>query len=257
MMLLIAAALVFSFSGQAAAYFEDNRLIQVVYERGGTKEIVTDLGEWSNPSIPYGGPIVTKSTNINLADLGATSWENVYVAYFLRNVLPGGTVHLWTSGMPGGQMGNGNAGNAVFSKIGDLAGANHQTGQARNVNLQASPTSFSSLFGITGDFNGFTTRRGEAEASLAALGTGGSVTQYLYFYLTPTNSRLTYTGTPVLVAQTFANKTELSPVPIPATVYLLGAIKFPRLIWKTLNPMRVSTSRSGKLANPFVDTSSE
>lgn len=220
-MLLVAAALLSCVSGRAAAYFEEGHLIQVVYERGGTKEIVTDLGLWNYTS-PSGVPVQTKATNINLADLGATSWENVFVAYFMRyNV--GGNNFVWVSGdTTGTQQGKGSAGNALISKIGSLAGANLQTGSARNVNLQSDPNSFASLFGTDGTyFNFLTTATGEA--NLAALATGGSVTQYLYYYNAPTNSRQTYNGTPILVMNSFAAKTDISPVPIPATAYLLGA----------------------------------
>ncbi len=230
-MLLMAALLLFGMSGQAMAYFEEGHLIQVVYERGGTKEIVTDLGNRLGID-PVGGlvtprfwPVVTRPTDINLADLGATSWENVYVAYFMRYIV-GGNVYVWVSGDTTGiQVGKGSGGNALISKIGDLAGANMQTGSARNVNLQSSPTSFASLFGrgTPGTFEGFLTTP-TGEANLAALATpGASVKQYLYYYNAPTNARLTYNGVAVLTAETFTNKAVVSPVPIPATAYLLGA----------------------------------
>jgi len=222
MMLLAAAMLVFSFSGQAAAYFGEGSLIQVVYERGGTKEIVTDLGtEWAL-SNPYGGALVTEPTNISLSKLGAANWDNVYVAYFMRNVA-GGIVQVWTSGENTGQVAKGSAGQAFIGKVGSLAGANAQTGVAQNINLQADPNSFASLFaGTAGTFAGFLTTA-TGEANLAALGTGGSVDQYLYFYNNPTNRSLTYTGVAIASLDTFAAKSDVSAVPIPAAVYLFGS----------------------------------
>ncbi|GEM_PF-2554624 len=204
--LFLAVALLVLITGrEGAAYFEEGHLIRVVYERGGTKEIVTDLGAFDMTS-PYSGPVVRVPVTFTLADLDATSWDDVYVAYVMRYV-QGGSVFVWVSGdTSGAQSAKGSGGNALISKIGDLAGANMQTGFSQNVNLQSSSTSFAGLFGsgVAGTFMGFLTTP-TGEANLAALVTGGSVTQYLYFFDTPTNSRNTYDGLPVFAIRTYAD----------------------------------------------------
>lgn len=223
--LFLAFILILSFGMRAAAYFEEGHLIQVVYERGGAKEIVTDLGDrfglfGNGLTMPYAGPIVTTSANIDLADLGATSWDHVYVAYFMR-YNQGGDNFVWVSDTSATQRGRGSGGNALISKIGDIAGANAQTGQARNLNLQSDPNSFSSRFGTDGTFLGFLTSP-TGEASLEELGTRGYVDQTLYFYDSPTNARNTYEGRAVLGIRTHANGTiEMTAVPQP---YLLSVL---------------------------------
>jgi len=202
--LLAIALLVFSFSGQAAAYFEEGHLIRVVYDRGGMYEVVTDLGAGWDLSGPSAAKQLINTSNFDLSLLGASTWDNVYVTNLMRYVAEG-DVEAWTSGSGSGQIGRGSAGNALLSKIGSLAGANMQTGSSQNVNLQSDPNSYASLFaGTTGSFAGFLTTN-DGEASLAGL--DGYADQWMYYYPSPTNARTTYTGVQVYDIRTYADGT--------------------------------------------------
>jgi hypothetical protein len=202
--LMAIAMLVFSLSGQAMAFFEEGHLIQVIYESGGTKEIVTDLGAGWDLAGPTAAKHLLKNGYFDLSLLGATTWDNVFVAYLMRYVADG-DVEAWTSGSADGQVGRGSAGNALLSKIGSLSGANMQSGSSQNVNLQSDQNSFASLFaGTTGSFAGFLTTN-DGEASLS--GPNGYADQWMYYYPSPTNARYTYTGERVFNIRTYADGT--------------------------------------------------
>ena len=103
MILLIAYILLFwGFALPAWSYFEDGRLIRVVYDREGVYEVVTDLGAgWSLTDALAESHLFSKNT-FSLDQLHLSEWSNVYVAYFIvtRSDAGQGTSNrAWTSGL--------------------------------------------------------------------------------------------------------------------------------------------------------------
>ena len=96
-------------SGPAWSYFEDGRLIRVVYDREGVYEVVTDLGAgWSLTDALAESHLFSKNT-FSLDQLHLSEWSNVYVAYFIvtRSDAGQGTSNrAWTSGIEGSQSSN-------------------------------------------------------------------------------------------------------------------------------------------------------
>jgi hypothetical protein len=222
MMLFMAALLLFSLSGQAMAYFEDGNLIRVIYDLGGTKEIVTDLGAGWNLTAPSTSHELFNTNNFSLTDLGISDWSNVYVAYFsLTNV--GGDQNAWTSGPQTGQSNTARSWTNFSTYAHTVTGANSLTGNAQNIVNQTDPSSFVNNMGTAGRFSSFLPEPGNGYQNLAALNAPGNgyVDQWLYYYGNPTSA-----GTGVQLFKIRTNEdgtTDINPVPIPATVYLFGS----------------------------------
>ena len=226
MMLFMAALLLFSLSGQAMAYFEDEHLIRVVYNRGGTYEIVTDLGSGWDLTSPTSATHVFNTDNFSLTDLGIASWDTAYVAYFIvetYNPISGTQNRVWTSGPLTSQTSMSRAYDAFLGNAHYIAGANSISGDAQNVNLQSTPNSYKNRFGIAGRFGSFLTTTGNGDKLLTDLATVGYVDQYLYYYANPNNAAA---GVQLFSIRTNADgTTEINPnaVPIPAAAYLFGS----------------------------------
>jgi hypothetical protein len=223
------AMLLFSFSGQAIAYFEDGHIMRVVYDRGGTYEVVTDLGAgWDlrNPS-SANKLFNAAGTTFSLSQLGISNWSNAYVAYFtltLYNPDSGSQDGAWTSGPLTSQSNLGRQWNSFIGNAHYIAGMNYQSGQVQNVNLQANANSYQKRFGKVGRFSAFLpSSQPTGDQNLAALATDGYVDQMLYFYGDP---NVTSSGVQVYTIRTYENGTsEINPstVPLPGAVYFLGS----------------------------------
>lgn len=220
--------LMVAFAGQAMAYFEQESLVRVVWERrspatpSGTYEVVTDLGKgnWTF-SEPYAGPnVMISSPQFSLSQLELSNWDHVYVAYYISKQ---STVDVWVSGNTSGvqrsaarQMQN------FYSNSGQMLGYNYLTGQPQNRNLQEIIDSFARRFTNYGHFNGFLATGHVGHASLSSFNQEGIqyVDQYLYFYDTPNSAA---NGVPILVLRTWeTGMTEILPIPIPPAAILLG-----------------------------------
>lgn len=220
--LLLTVVLVALLSGQAMAYFENGNLIRVVYDRGGTYEVVTDLGSGWSPTAEFTGNQLFSTYNFSLSDLGLSSWDNVYVGYFIAQNIPSNGA--WTSGNMTSQTSAARQWPAFFGNAGDIMGANFQSGNAQNVNLQSGLGSYQNNFGIEGRFSSFlpSGTSSPGDASLVGFDAEGLqyVDQKLYYYAAPNTAAA---GLQVYTLRTYENgTTEINPVPVPAAVYLLG-----------------------------------
>jgi hypothetical protein len=224
--LLAAAMLMFSLSGQAMAFFENEHLIRVVYSS--SKEIATDLGTGWDISSPYGGNNVFSTNTFSLADLGVTDWSSVNVAYFIveTDMWDGMTSNqIWASGPESGQSNSRGMYDAFLGQAGKFQGFNLLKGSAHNIYDVSEANAYRNVLDPAGSFAGFL-QVYNGEASLAAFDGGAtSVDQYLYYYGSPDDAG---SGVKVIKLTTNLNGTTTagSPsavVPVPAAVYLLGS----------------------------------
>jgi len=223
-MFFMVALFLFSLSGQAMAYFENGHLIRVIYDRGGTKEIVTDLGAGWDLTSPTTVHQLFNTNTFSLTDLGISSWNNVYVAYFAFNVLnpiEGTQNRAWTSGPEAGQANLARQWTNFSNGALGISGSNYQSGVAQNINNQAAGNSYASKYGTIGRFAGFLPAPGTGDQNLSDLATVGYVDQWIYYYASPNSAA---SGTKLFKIRTKENgTTDINPVPIPPTVYLLGS----------------------------------
>jgi len=225
LMLLAVAVFMLGITGQAMAYFEDSRLIRVVYDRGGNWEVVTDLGEGWDFTSPTTVNHLFNTNTFSLSDLQISSWSNVYVAYFMRDVLMGAS-EVWTSGPLTGQKNAARQFSAYGTAYGNLAAFNQRTESPHNVNPQDLPNqSYNMTMGEQGRFSSFLPvgTQSPGDASLAHFDAPGIqfVDQNLYYYANPNASG---PGLAVYTIRTWENgTTEINPIPIPGAFYLLGS----------------------------------
>jgi hypothetical protein len=226
LILAAVAMLMVGLAGQALAYFAEGDLIQVVYNTGGTKEVMTDLGTGLNYTTANSTDTKITANPFSLSELGASDWSQVNVAYFTITT-QGGVNNLWLSGPSGTQnitsIGKWNSGAGSAAET--LIQGNALTGKSQNINNQTDTYSYVNLFdgANVGTFMKEISA-GTVEASLASFSTGSTyVDQYLYYYATP-NAKST--GLQVATIRTYADgTTEINPsaVPVPAAIYLLGS----------------------------------
>jgi hypothetical protein len=235
LMLLAVAMFMLGIAGQAMAYFDQTHLIRVVYSTAtdAPNEFATDLG-FITPTAGYSGSAMVFDTfNFNLGSFGGTTtdWSNVKVAYF---TMQNSGANAWTSGPMAGQMSGTNQWASFQSAVGNVTGAYRNAdgtiapdGQVTFVKGTGLPTQ---SYWVRLDGAGLGVGRmanfipaGNAEISLAAFNDPAVnfVVQYLYFYDNPASP---LAGVPVAKITTFRDgHTEISAVPIPGAVYLLGS----------------------------------
>jgi hypothetical protein len=255
---LVAAMLVFSLAGQAAAFFEDLHLIRTIYDTTSTTEIGSDLGlkaltsygaYWPPSPSDFVGDLVAKSQfSGGLADLrvayygidktNVDVWATGFGTGYPATNPPG----PWTTDGDGLQMGAGKwsglsgamtrlqgyyAGGGTSTFIGSKSAASSYWNE-----LDKAGVSVGSLGGSLRLASFY-----EVEISLADLLTNGYVDQILYFFNTPTTTEFateiatirTYLdlGADGIVGGTGANAdrigTMINPVPIPGSVLLLAS----------------------------------
>jgi hypothetical protein len=215
----VAAMLTLSASSAFAA-FADLQLTRVVFNQtGGVTEIATALGDvntlmTTSPGI-YGGGV-----DAFTAQTGGTNFANLSVVYFAVDTV---NRHLWITGLnPVGTIG----------KSGSITGAATLLFQYYNAltatgNTVLADASNSSSYRVKmdattqlGQFCNFITAatRGNTEASLASLASGGIVTQNLYYFANYASSAA---GVMAGTVSTYANGDTTTP--IPAAFYLMGS----------------------------------
>jgi hypothetical protein len=236
--LAVAAMLVFSVAGQAAAFFEDLHLIRTIYDTTSSTEIGSDLGlkafktasaYSSNQQV---GDLIARSSFVGgLADL--------YVAYYA--IGPTADQDVWATGFvndgDGLQLGN--------RKFGTIESA---TLAVQNYYGAGGESSFTGLKSL-GYYNNLSlVERGyfadtmsgsdywEVDLSLADLSTIRYIDQLLYFFETPNTTSF---GVEVATIRTYLDDgvdnifgtaddqigTVINPsaVPIPGSVLLLAS----------------------------------
>jgi len=225
---LLAAFLVFAVAGQAMAAFENNHLVQVIYNDAGN-EVGIDLGDI--------GAISFSGTNVQLAAAGTVPWgslmgySDLSLGYFGADL---NTYENWfattETGAPTVNVGGFStfANGAVtvvqpyYDGI-DVSGV--ATGSASAQYAYDKVLNDNST--TPGAYGGFNADHLVGESNLAALGTVGYVDMYLYSYDIVTLDKgpdpgTDYTGILRLYAD---GSTVLNPsaVPIPGAAILLGS----------------------------------
>jgi len=214
------------------AAFNEGDLIRVVYTgTGGGTEYATDLGAFSATSALTSNYALNTDT-FSLASIGATSWADVKVAYFVMSSTgAAGNGAAYTSGTATG--GNINT-YAFWGSYQPNAGSTMDTYHAAAGTSNNATVSQSSTYSYWNMMNGGGTTigtmnqylaSGDAEKTLTALGSSSYVDQVLYYYGSDPDSGVK--GTQVATIRTFADgHTEAVAVantPIPAAVYLFGS----------------------------------
>ena len=218
--------LMFSFAGQAMAAFTSGDLIMVVYKTGGTgNEVAIDLGAFS-ASTPVSGTTLYNANTFALSQFTGSSWSDLNVAYFEKS--SGGSPNFWLSGPTDGvQTNNGAIKSGLNTAMSQVLGAysTAASGASMVTLASSSANSYWQSLNLSGTSVGqFATYVNQvSEKNLAALASTGYVDQYLYYYPKATNGT-NGSGVAIADVRTFADgHTEISAVPIPAAIWLLGS----------------------------------
>jgi hypothetical protein len=225
--IMAAALLTLGAAANAMAYFANGDLIRVAYVRGGINEVATDLGSASN--IVSGTTVTLNGTNgLTLSALGATSWDQVYVAYF---ALDTNTKKIWESA-DASTTTNKNAYTALGSAMSNLYQGYGSVGGATNQTVtlaMSDPHSYSTLFNnndATGVSDGYmanyNTSWAGVESNLAALATGGTATATIYTKVANTTAALAVTPLTV-TTNPDGSAIATTSTPIPPSFLLLGS----------------------------------
>ncbi len=226
--IMAAALLTLGAAANAMAYFANGDLIQVAYVRGGTNEVATDLGSISNV---LGGTTVTLtgSNAPSLSALGATSWDQVYVAYFALNTA---NKNFFVSG-DSNTAGTKNY-TSLASTFSNLYVGYQAAGGTTSQTVTLAQTavhSYNTLFntndtsGVSnGYMGGYLTTWTGTEANLAALATGGTVTSTIYEKANAGafDSASPWSATPLTIANS-NGMVVASATPIPPSFLLMGS----------------------------------
>jgi len=189
--LLATAAMTVSLACNAMAAFVQGDLIRVVYDTVGTKEYATDLGSWStltadaitgNVTVGGGGDAILLST------LGAGSWNNLVVGYYLTDATSGAN-RVATAGAAGGVT----SANRKFTSYNGAAGlvtTNYNATAAGATSVLLNDKTSGNTYYTKLDTNGATigeysgwfspTNNPGGSLSLAPLATTGYVDQTIY-----------------------------------------------------------------------------
>ena len=239
--ILVAALLVAGFAGQSFANFSDTHLIRVVYDLNSAIEVATDLGI-VGPNGKINGATATNliagaGGKFNLADLGASSFSELKVAYLAmdRSAAQDGWISgtsartsaslkwsVFNSGLGLVYSGHGGSGQT------DTALGNIKTAGVNSYYIKLD----ANAAGAEGTFAGFipsAVRAGSEMVLTPLAATGGFVDQQLYFYNTPNSAALgvqvdslrtvSYLDNGVLKGETIIN---YRAVPVPASLFLLA-----------------------------------
>jgi len=246
MMLMMVALLMLGVSGQAMAAFNEGDLIRVVYSgTGAGTEYATDMGNYSSLTAPNSTTYLNDTTDtVSLSAIGAASWSNANVSYFIvSSTLNGGNGAAWTSGpTTGATAAPGQFWAGIYNGASTVLPSYNNAAIGNNVTLLQSNagsywTNLNAGGYAVGTMGGFLDQNvpgNTAEANLAALSTTGYVNQMLYYYgSTPDGSTTDIKGTAVAALETLVNANgqlitvldaqNAPTTPIPAAAYLFGS----------------------------------
>ena len=223
--IITALVLFMSLATSSFAAFDNLKLIRVILQQtGGTTEIATNLG---NVTTALAGGTFGGGADAFTAKTGGTNFAagsaGLNAVYFAVNQT---TKELWITGEhPSISAGKSATITALTTNIFSYY----------NINLGGGPTvladaSYANSYRVKADattqFGQFGTaillaNRPYTEANLAALATGGSVTQDIYYFA---NYAIASTGVKVGSITTNANgSSTVTATPIPAAFYLMGS----------------------------------
>jgi hypothetical protein len=228
---LLTIVLMTALSSQAFAYFENNHLIEVVYN-GTTAERAIDLGDLSTLSLDdiASRVTLTGAGSINLAALGASSWSQLKVGLFAYS---GSSYQEYFANTlttnPGINTANRTGFGNAYSSVANtyyrttLGGTTSQIVDGLPTNSNSYRAKMNQTGTNPGGYAAFNHAPATGEASLAALDTGGSVTMYLYHFNLVTavpGANADYMGKLTLLAD---GSTVADATPIPASLLLFGS----------------------------------
>jgi hypothetical protein len=217
--ILAAAAMLTLSASSAFAAFGNLELVRVTFNQtGGTTEIATDLG---NVSTVLAGGTFGAGANAFTAQAGGTSFSNLNSVYFAVNTT---TKELWITGVNPSIFAGKSA--TITSLTTSIFNYYNTFGTTTVLADASNPSSYRVKADSTNQFGQFGTAitaaaRPYTEANLAALATGGSVTQDIYYF-----ASYAAAGAGVKVGSITTNANGSSTVtatPIPAAFYLMGS----------------------------------
>jgi hypothetical protein len=226
--LLAAAMLTLGAAANAMASWADGDLIRVVYNHAGTVEVATDLGNVNNVIATN----TMSSSAFSLSQItGATSFSDLYVAYFAKQASTSGNNGIAWVGIDSASTTAPVTGSRKFLT---LVNAIQSMGSYYNsinsavdqvVAQQSNTNSYNTTLnpgGVTGILGGYIPAG--VEQSLAALATGGTVSTTLYSFVNQggTSGVSTGTATPLTLAVNNSGVTT-SATPIPPSFLLMGS----------------------------------
>ena len=226
--LLAGALMTAAMAGNAMAYFENDHLIRVVYDKSINTEVATDLGKVQDIlAAASKGPITLGTgTNSYLGGALATSaLSNLNVAYYSVNVA---NKDLWLSSKADTQnISAANQWTTGSSMIANTLGKYASLATSSVTLSTADPSSYwNKLDGNgtkVGKFNTFYLSA-NGEMNLAALATGGEVKQNLFFWDNPSlSSGLAGTKQVTIKTLSTGGTQVASNVPVPPALFLMGS----------------------------------
>ncbi|RNC69005.1 MAG: PEP-CTERM sorting domain-containing protein [Desulfuromonadales bacterium] len=223
--LLAGALMTVAMAGNALAYFENDHLIRVVYDKTAMKEVATDLGSISTILSTKGVQVLGAGADSYLGGaLATSSFSNLNVAYYAVNVA---NMDLYLSSKADTQSLNGTTGwtagsSAIANTLSRYAGLG---GSTVTLGMGDASSYWAKLDGTgtkVGKFNTFYSAA-NGEMNLAALATGGEVKQNLFFF---DNPKTTVAGVKqnLTIKTLSTGGTEVaSNVPVPPALFLMGS----------------------------------
>lgn len=241
-------------AGQASAYFEENHLTQVFYNKD-FNEVIVDLGMIGTDfSMTDKNKVLAAAGTVDFGMAGVADWSALSMGFFADNTdlsLTGYSQYSATNSMvtPGytQNFGTMDTFDQMADWIGSIARANWGGDVSSVVSyaLAENPISYYAKYNASGKMNGtygVQLESGFGEGKLAALDAGGYVDMYLYHFGTDMDNFMAtgdiaylYTLLPNSDGSNYAvlrlnadgstilNPTSSSEVPLPGTMLLFGS----------------------------------
>lgn len=222
--LLAGAMMTVAMAGNALAYFEQDHLIRVVYDKSINTEVATDLGKVQDIiAAAKSGPITLGADSYLGGALAGSSLSDLNVAYYAVNVA---NKDLWLSSKAGTQSIATTQWNATSTAVSNTLGKYASLGGSTvTLSMTDGSSYWAKLDGSgtkAGKFNTtYTVANGEM--NLAALATGGEVKQSLFFWDNPSVTSGAAGAKQVSIKTLSSGATEVSNVPVPPALFLMGS----------------------------------
>ncbi|ABB31686.1 protein of unknown function DUF1555 [Geobacter metallireducens RCH3] len=225
--LLAGALMTAAMAGNAMAYFEQDHLVRVVYDKTVMTEVATDLGKVQDIiAAAKNGPVTLGAgADSYLGGALATSaLSNLNVAYYAVNVA---NKDLWLSSKTDTQSIATTQWGTTSSMISNTLGIYAPSATSTVTLAMANPSSYwNKLDGNgtrVGKFNTtYTVANGEM--NLAALATGGEAKQNLFFWDNPSLTSGAAGAKQVTIKTLSTGGTQVaSNVPVPPALFLMGS----------------------------------
>lgn len=241
-------------AGQASAYFEENHLTQVFYNKD-FNEVIVDLGTiGTNFNLTDKNKVLAAAGTVDFGMAGVASWSALSMGFYGDNTdlnLTGYSQYSATTSQVTPVYTQNFGTMDSFDQMADWIGSNARNNWGAAVSpvvsyaLASNPISYYAKMNASGKTNGTYAGQlevGFAEGKLASLDAGGYVDMYLYHYGTDMDNFLA-TGDPAYLytllpnsdgsnyavlrlnadGSTILNPTSSSEVPLPGAMLLFGS----------------------------------